>query len=82
MILIKTNKNIYITIFNFYIIKYNFLIKRNNKINKIQCALFMSSIIKEEENENGEHINYLLIKKWIMNIFINKIKIEDSILFY
>ena len=54
----------------------------NNKINKIQCALFMSSIIKEEENENGEHINYLLIKQWIVNIFINKIKIEDSILFY
>ena len=54
----------------------------NNKINKIQCALFMSSIIKEEENENDEHINYLLIKKWIVNIFINKIKIEDSILFY
>ena len=54
----------------------------DNKMNKIQCALFMSSIIKEEENENDEHINYLLIKKWIVNIFINKIKIEDSILFY
>ena len=35
----------------------------NNKMNKIQCAFFMSSIIKEEENENDEHINYLLIKK-------------------
>ena len=35
----------------------------DNKLNKIQCALFMSSIIKEEENENDEHINYLLIKK-------------------
>ena len=54
----------------------------DNKMNKIQSALFMSSIIKEEENENDEHINYLLIKKWIVNIFINKIKIEDSILFY
>ena len=54
----------------------------NNKMNKIQCAFFMSSIIKEEENENDEHINYLLIKQWIVNIFINKIKIEDSILFY